>query len=82
MSMLQIRCWKTKKFYTIDTDALPIEVYKEAVILGLRDLLNRGMSFCVEVAATKDFEAIAQSNIRKIMRGEIRYSKLPSKSSF
>ena len=76
MAMLRIRCWKTKKFYAIDTDMLPEPVYKEALMLGLRELLNRGMSHAVELAATKDYEAIAQSNIEKIMKGEIRFSKL------
>jgi hypothetical protein len=76
MSKLQIRCWKTKKYYEVDVDCIPDLVFREAVILGLRDLLNRGMNKQVG-ASMSFFEAKAKDNQAKIMSGSIRYSKLP-----
>ena len=74
MAMLQLRCWKASKFYKIDLNKVPDRVYKEALILGFRELLNRGMSALHNEKANV-YEAKAQENIDKIMTGDIRFSK-------
>lgn len=40
---LKVRIVKAKRFLEVDTQKLPDRAYKEALILGLQQLLSRGM---------------------------------------
>ena len=66
-------CWKAKKLYEVDTDAIPDQVFREALMLGIRELLNRGMS-ALHNERLDVYDAKAKENIDKIMTGAIRYS--------
>lgn len=72
MAKLQIRCWKTKSFFEIDTDVIPETVYKETLLLGLRELLNRGMT-----TPNVNHQQQAVDNIDRIYAGKIRFSAPP-----
>src|SRR5258708_13592189 len=79
MAVLQVPIMKGKGFVEIDTEALPDEVYKESMLLGLKDLANRGMSKLTK-ASTKDAEELAslamaqaEKNVEAIAQGKIRF---------
>jgi len=82
MAVLQVPITKGKGFVEIDTedtDALPGEVYKEALLLGLKELCNRGMSKLTK-ASTKDEAELqslamaqAEKNVEAIAQGKIRF---------
>ena len=86
MAELIVPITKGKSSVTIDTEALPVEVYKEALALGLKELANRGMSKLTK-ASTRDAEELAslamaqaQKNVEAIMAGEIRFSGKKAKT--
>ena len=82
MAVLQVPITKGKSFVEIDTEdaeALPSEVYKEVLLLGLKELCNRGMSKLTK-ASTKDEAELqslamaqAQKNVEAIAQGKIRF---------
>jgi len=82
MAVLQVPITKGKGFIEIDTedtDRLPSEVYKEALLLGLKELCNRGMSKLTK-ASTKDEAELqslamaqAEKNVEAIAQGKIRF---------
>ncbi len=82
MAVLEVPITKGKGFVKIDTedaDALPSEVYKEALLLGLKELCNRGMSKLTK-ASTKDAEELAslamaqaEKNVEAMAQGKIRF---------
>ena len=82
MSTVQVPVVKSKGFVEFETDALPPEVYLEALKLGLKELTNRKMSKITvaklegeELAkAQAAAQAIAEENAAAIMKGEIRFS--------
>lgn len=76
MAMLSIRCWKASKFYDIDLDAVPERVYKEALILGMRELLNRGLNdVSLELRSPATYDKLAKDNLLRILTGDIRFSR-------
>lgn len=86
MAILNVPITKAKDTVQIDTDALPTEVYAEAMLLGLKELANRGMSKITK-ASTKDEDELkslaavqAQKNVAAIMEGTIRFSGKKAKS--
>src|SRR6266404_7135576 len=79
MAELQVPITKGKGFIVIDTETLVDEVYKEAMLLGLKELLNRGMSKLTK-ASTKDAEELAslamaqaEKNVEAMAQGKIRF---------
>lgn len=82
MSIYEIPVVKGKGTVSIDSDALPVEVYAEALRLGLKELVNRKMSkiTVAKLEGEKLAEAQAaamkqaQENLEAIMKGDIRYS--------
>src|SRR6266403_969496 len=79
MAELSVPITKGKGSVTIDTETLPDEVYKEAMLLGLKELCNRGMSKLTK-ASTKDAEELAslamaqaEKNVEAIAQGKIRF---------
>ena len=83
MAILQVPITKGKGFIEIDTEdgeALPSEVYKEALLLGLKELCNRGMSKLTKASFNGDEEALkagamaqAEKNVEAIAQGKIRF---------
>jgi hypothetical protein len=88
-SVMEIPVTKAKRGISIDTNDLPLEVFHEVVRLGLKELINRGMS----KIAIKDLEgseldaahnaafAKAEENVKAILAGEIKYSTGAKKAS-
>ena len=79
MAELSVPITKGKGSVTIDTETLPDEVYKEAMLLGLKELANRGMSKLTK-ASTKDEDELkslamaqAEKNVEAILSGNIRF---------
>jgi len=79
MAVLNVPITKGKDTVTFQTDDLPEEVYGEALLLGLKELANRGMSKITK-ASTKDEEELkslamaqAEKNVEAIMAGKIRF---------
>lgn len=70
---------KAKQTLTFDTDKIPENVYAEALRLGLKELVNRGMTKLTK-AAFKDVQEdlaaavmeVAQKNFDNILAGKIR----------
>jgi len=87
-SVLKVPVTKGKGIVEINTDELPDEVYREALLLGLKELANRGMSKLTK-ASTKGDEAKlkalameqAAQNVDAIKAGKIRFSGAKVKSS-
>lgn len=80
MADLNVPVTKSKGVVVINTDNLPDEVYKEALLQGLKVLVNRGMSKITK-ATSKDedeMKALAQTqaekNVEAIMAGKIKFS--------
>lgn len=71
---------KGKSVMEIDTKQLPDAVYEEALKLGLKVLLNRGMSkvtkaaFPVEADLIAEATAIAEKNYEAMKAGKIKFS--------
>lgn len=81
MAMLQIPITKAKgEFVTVDSDAIPQEVFTEAVLQGLKVLLNRGTSKITKAAYTTAEElkaaavAKAQEQLDLVMTGKIKFT--------
>lgn len=82
MSLMQIPVVKGKASVEIDTDSLPDAVYQEALRLGLKELVNRGMSKITVAKLEGDDLAKAQAaamekaneNVENIKTGKIRYA--------
>ncbi len=78
--MLRIPVTKAGKdfFVEIDTNAIPAEVFEEAVKLGLKDLMGRGMSKLTKAAYGGDEAKLAAAqagkNLEAINAGSIRFS--------
>jgi hypothetical protein len=87
MADIQVPITKAKGQVTIDSEAIPQEVYEEALKLGLKELANRGMSKLTK-AAFKGVEADlaaacmeqAEKNVEAIMTGKIRFAGKKAKS--
>ena len=81
MAMLQIPITKAKgQFVSIDTDAIPQDVFTEAVLQGLKVLANRGTSKVTKAAYPNAEEltaaAIAKANeqVELIMSSKIKFT--------
>ncbi len=79
MAELTVPITKGKDTVKFQTDDLPEEVYAECLLLGLKELVNRGMSKITK-ASTKDMEELAslamaqaEKNVEAIMTGKIRF---------
>lgn len=87
MAMLTIPVTKAKSSVEIDSEKLPQDVYEEALKLGLKELVNRGMSKETKAAHNGD-EAklaastlkIAEKNVEKIYASEIKFAGKKVKS--
>lgn len=71
---------KSKGTVTIDTSILPDEVYAEALLQGLKVLVNRGMSKITK-SSTKDEAELkslsqdqAEKNVEAMLAGKIKFS--------
>lgn len=82
MSAMSIPVTKGKGVVSIETDQLPEAVYAEALRLGLKELVNRGMSK-ITVAKLEGEElakaqaaamAKATDNVEAIMAGKIKFA--------
>jgi hypothetical protein len=80
MAIMQVPVVKGKGVVEIDTDAIPQDVFAEALLLGLKTLVNRGMTKVTEKelgsadAVKAEAMAIAQKNLEKVMKGDIKFS--------
>ncbi len=80
MANLQIPVTKSKGTVEIDTDNLPDAVYKEALLQGLKVLVNRGMSkitkdtYTTPEELTAAAQAKAEENVIAIKEGNIKFS--------
>jgi len=80
MAIMQVPVVKGKGVVEIDTDGLPEAVYAEALLQGLKTLVNRGMSKVTvkdlgdEETVKKEAMVIAEQNIAKIKSGDIKFS--------
>lgn len=86
MAVLQVPITKGKATVEIDTEQVPIDVYAEALLLGFKELANRGMSKITK-ASTKDEDELkslameaAEKNVAAIMSGKIRFLGKKAKS--
>lgn len=80
MAIMQVPVTKGKGVVEIDTDSLPEAVYAEALLQGLKTLLNRGQSK-ITVAELGDAETVkreamiaAEKQKGKILAGDIKFS--------
>lgn len=86
MALLKVANVKGKSFVDVDSDKLPTEVYEEALKLGLKVLLNRGMSKVTktshpdEAALVAEANAIGEKNLEAIYAGKIKFSGAKQKS--
>lgn len=86
MTDLTIAITKGKSSVTINTDELPEEVYKEALIQGLKVLLNRGMSKITKETYPNAEElkaaamAKAESNVTDAKAGKVKITGGKAKS--
>jgi len=80
MAKLQIPVTKGKASVEIETDELSAEVYAEAMLQGLKVLVNRGMSKVTakDISSDDDRKAtamkIAEENVEAIKAGKIKFS--------
>jgi hypothetical protein len=80
MAIIQVPIVKGKGMVEFDTDALPEAVFAEAVLQGLKTLVNRGMSKITvkdlgsSAEVEKEAMIVAEQNHAKIMVGEIKFS--------
>lgn len=80
MAIMQVPVTKGQGVVEIDTDALPEAVYAEALLQGLKTLLNRGQSK-ITVAELGDKDTVkkeamiaADKQKAKILSGDIKFS--------
>lgn len=87
MAKLSIPIVKSKGVIEVDTELLPEDVYKEALIQGLKVLANRGMSKITKAALPneEEFKAEAQvaaeTNLKKLYSGDIKLSGAKAKKA-
>lgn len=80
MAVMKIAVTKGKDVVEIDTDALPTDVYAEALYQGLKVLVNRGMSKITKAELgseeTVKAEAMikARANVADILEGKIKFT--------
>lgn len=81
MAKLSVQITKGKGSVEVDTDTdLPDEVYKEALLQGLKVLLNRGMSKITKETYSNPDElkaaamAQAEKNVEAVKEGKIKFS--------
>lgn len=80
MAIFQIPVVKAKTTVPIDTDVIPPDVYAEALKLGLKELVNRGMSKITKAAFPDEAELKAKAleqaekNVEAINSGKIRFA--------
>lgn len=80
MAIMQVPVTKGKGVVEIDTNALPEAVYAEALLQGLKTLVNRGMSKVTVADLGSDDKVreeamiIASKNVEKILAGDIKFS--------
>lgn len=88
-SMLSVPITKGNGFISIDTAAVPQNVYEAALLLGFKHMANMGMSKVTglkgmnetELAkAQADAMKIAEKNLAKIMDGSIKLPGIKAKS--
>jgi hypothetical protein len=78
MAKVNVPVTKSKGFVEIETDNLPDEVYKEALLQGLKVLVNRGMSKITkanipdEATFKAEAQAKAKKNVEDIYAGKVR----------
>lgn len=72
---------KGKGTINIVPDDIPLEVYTEALLLGLKELMNRGMSKLTKASFNGDEAALAKAamdqgekNYEAIMEGKIKFA--------
>ena len=80
MAIMQVPVTKGKGIIDIDTDSLPEAVYAEALLQGLKTLVNRGQSK-ITVKELGDAETVkkeamiaAEKQKEKILAGDIKFS--------
>jgi hypothetical protein len=87
MAVLQISIPKALTAIAVDTDAVPLEVFQEAVAQGFKILLNRGQEKITKklYPDAKEMAALAlekaTEQFEKLMRGEFRASRTQTKST-
>jgi hypothetical protein len=80
MAIMQVPVTKGKGFVELDTDSLPEGVYAEALLQGLKTLVNRGMSKVTEKdlgskeLVISEAMLVAAKNVEKIVAGDIKFS--------
>lgn len=80
MAIISVPIVKGKGVVEFDTDALPEAVFAEAVLQGLKTLVNRGMSKITvkdlgsAEEVQKEAMIVAQQNVAKINSGDIKFS--------
>ena len=86
MAVLQIPVVKSKGVIDVDTERLPEDVYAEAMLQGLKTLVNRGMTKCTErelgskELVAKEADILAAKNVEKIYAGDIKFSGKATKT--
>lgn len=86
MPTINVPVTKSKGVVEIDTDAIPTEVYAEALALGLKTLVNRGTSKITKTTYPEEAElaaaaqAKAEEQVKAIMSGNIKFSGSKAKS--
>jgi hypothetical protein len=80
MTVLNVPVTKGKATVSIDTETIPVEVYAEALALGLKELVNRGASK-ITAAAYPDEAArkakameVADEQVKLINTGKIKFA--------
>lgn len=80
MAKLSIPITKAKGVIDIDTDAIPVDVYTEALLQGFKVLLNRGASKVTKAAFGSEEELkaeamrIANEQLELVMTSKIRFT--------
>lgn len=80
MAIMQVPVTKGKSVVEIDTDKLPEAVYVEALLQGLKTLVNRGMSKITvgelgsDEKVREEAMIAANKNVEKILAGDIKFS--------
>lgn len=80
MAIMEVPVTKGKGVVQIDTDHLPEAVYAEALLQGLKTLVNRGMSKVTvkdlgsDDEVKKEAMVIAGKNVEAVLAGNIKFS--------
>lgn len=86
MAIISVPVVKGKGVVEIETDSLPEAVYAEALLQGLKTLVNRGMSKVTTAllgsddAVKAEAMVIAGKNVEAILAGKIKFSGKAAKS--